>query len=429
MSPTLRSALLTAAAAASVACVSCQSLAQSWTQFQGDASHRAFVNTFVDATSIHPVWSKTVGQLNEQNMILGAVTDGSHVYLSARRPTGSPTGFELLALNPADGGVAWRRGFDSYAGDFSAPSVGNNKVYVHQWGHSGISGGNASQYPYVWGLNASDGAVSFATSHSGQWSSGSRPAVIGTQVFAAGGYYGGLDAYNGVAGGTQWNSPANQQYGWIPAADSQRVYVYMGSASASPGPQVGSLFGYDRTTGVRTLTIQNPQDDFTLYGQLTVIGNQNDAVSISRETTGLKLVRFDLNAQNITWRYPIAAAGSVAISGGTVFAANGIELTLLDELTGARTNGWFAPPSESLAGNLLVTPNLVFAQTNQATYAISRGTLQTVWSTPLTGDLALGDGLLLIHNTNSINAFAIPAPGPCAMLLVAGLGMAKRRRR
>ena len=151
-------------------------------------------------------------------------------------------------------------------------------------------------------MNSATGSVVFATTYSAQWGAGSRPTATDGQVFVPGGYYGGLNSYNALTGANQWLATVNQQYGWIPAADTSRVYVYMGSASASPGPYTGTLYAFDRSTGHSAFTIQNPDDKFTLYNGTVFLGGQNDAITLTNGSAGLTLVSFDLNQQNIRWR-------------------------------------------------------------------------------------------------------------------------------
>jgi hypothetical protein len=396
----------------------------SWTQYQGNAAHSGYVNETVIPSAITMVWTKSSTQLQQYSLISGAVTDPQTVYLSGSLSGGK---YQVLALDRLTGAKLWTQDFVPYASSgLSSPSVGNGKVYVHQWGHSGISGGNASQYPYVFGLNATTGKIEFATSHSGQWSSGSRPTVADTQVFAAGGYYGGLDGYDGQSGSRNWFAKVNQQYGWIPAADSQNVYVYMGPASSSPGPYTGTLYAFNRATGASAFTILNPADTHTLYNGTVFLGEQNDAVTL---TYGKTITAFDLGSRTVRWRLAGNFSGAMAINGGSIFASNGIELDQLDETSGTTLAKWFAPAGQSLTGNLAVTDDLIFARTDLATYAINRSTMQPVWSTNTVGDLAIGDGLLLISNSTSITAFSLtPEPGWALIFGACGLGLWKRQR-
>lgn len=391
----------------------------SWTQYQGDAAHSGHVPVTVTASAIQPLWTVTAQALAQSMFAPGAVTDAAHVYI-----TGLGTAQDqVLALDSGTGSKTWSTSFVPYSGSLSEPSIGNGMVYVHQWGHSGISGGNPSQYPYVSGMNATTGNLVFATSHSGQWDSGSRPTVAGNQVFAAGGYYGGLDAYDATSGARQWFAEVNQQYGWIPAANDGLVCVYMGSASASPGPQNGTFYAFDRRTGASAFKIVNLDDQFTMFDGTVSIGDQNDAITLTHGSKGQTLVSFDLAQHSVRWRSAANYSGALAIDNGSIFANNGIELDVLNESTGQKTGSWFAPAGHYLKGNLLVTNNLIFAQTDVSTYAIDRNTLAPVWSTDRIGDLALGDGLLLISSSTSLSAYSVPEPSSLVLLgtVISGL--------
>jgi hypothetical protein len=392
----------------------------SWTQYQGDAGHTGHIPITVAPSSIQPLWTKSATSLGQNSLIPGAVTDGQHVYISGI--TGSGGIDQVLSLEPSSGNVLWSASYVPYSSSLSAPATGNGMVYVHQWGHSGISGGNPSQYPYVNGIDAATGNKVFSTSHSGQWSSGSRPTVAGNQVFAAGGYYGGLDGYNATTGARQWFANVNQQYGWIPAADSSCVYVYMGSASASPGPNQGSFYAFDRTTGSKLYTVINPDDTFTLYNGTVFLGGQNDAITLTRGSAGATLACFDLIQHSVQWRTSGNYTGSLAIDDGWIFANNGKKVDVLSEATGSVSGSWTTPSGQDLKGNMLVTDNIIFAQTQSTTYAIDRNTLATVWATNTVGDLALGDGLLLISASGSLTAFGVPEPSTVSLLCMAALG-------
>jgi hypothetical protein len=397
----------------------CPPAEAAWTQFQGNARHDGNVGGDIGANAFDLRWNLSSSQLSG-NVVPGVVADGDSAFLTVSPGKTEP--YDVVCLNSRTGAENWRRGFAPYGFGLSEPSIGNGKVYVHQWGHSGVSGGNASQYPYVFGLDATTGEIDFATNHSGQWSSGSRPTVAGTQVFAAGGYYGGLDAYNGVGGAKSWFANVNQQYGWIPAADDERVYVYMGAASASPGPPTGRLYAFQRSSGASAFTVINTDDTWTSNTSSVVVGSQGNVLAFSRTQQGIKLVNFDIVTQSVTWRTPGTFNGRIAVDDGTIFAPNGIELSLFDESTGNKLDSWFAPAGESLQGNLIVSDDLIIAQTQQSTYAIRRSDLTNVWSTPLTGDLAYSDRTLFISYHGGVSAFAaVPEPTGFGLLVSVGL--------
>ena len=398
-----------------------------WSQYQGDALHDGYVAGDINPAGINRLWSVSAGGLNVLDVVPGAATDGQHVYISALVGPASDgfSNYDVFALETATGSVAWSQPFAPYSPyGLSQPSTGNGMVYVDGYGEAG---GIAADDPFVEGLNAGTGQPVFETTHSGQWTAGSRPVVSGSQVFAAGGEYGGLDGYDAQTGAHQWFAGVNQQYGWIPAADSTDVYVYMGSAGASPGPGVGTFYAVNRTTGALDYSIQNPNDNYayTYYNGTVFLGQNHDAITRANGVHGNELISFDLASHGIAWQAFGNYTGSVAIHNGIVYADNGVELSLLNEATGATTKNWIAPAGTSLTGNLLVTDNLIFAQTtdqsgNPETYAIDPSTMTAVWSVANGGDLALGSNLLLISNSSSLTAYAVPVPASLSLL---GLGL------
>ena len=118
------------------------------------------------------------------------------------------------ALNIATGSEVWEWQYPGNdAEELSPPSYENGKLYVHRWGHSSSCGITCNDKPRLLGIDAANGQQLFGTIHAGQWSSGSRPTPSGGNVYVAGGYYGGLDNYNGTTGNIQWFAGMPQEYG------------------------------------------------------------------------------------------------------------------------------------------------------------------------------------------------------------------------
>lgn len=390
----------------------------SWTQFQGDAGHTGYIPAMISQSAIQPLWTASATALGQSTLVLGAATDGQYVYTTGFNPTGRI--YQVLALNPLTGSKTWSTSFIPVPNyPLSAPTTGNGMVYVDQTGESDAP---PSERPYVYGLSSATGSIVFATTYSAQWGAGSRPTVADNQVFVPGGYFGGLNSYNALTGANQWFATVNQQYGWIPAADTSRVYLYLASGGGAPGPETGTFYAFNRSTGSLAFTIQNPDDKSELFNGTVFLGGQNDAVTLTSGSAGLTLVSFDLNQQAIRWRSAGNYSGSIAIDQGSIFADKSTELDVLNETTGLKTGSWLAPTGHNLRGNLLVTNNLIFAQTDQSTYAIDRNTLTAVWSTNTVGDLALGDGLLLISNANSVSAFTVPELSTLVLLCMGAFG-------
>lgn len=416
--------------AAGALCVAGQAVSQNtWSQYQGDSGHTGSVDEVVQASFLEQIWSVTPQDYGHDRFIQGVSTDGTKVYLSSKINSASFSPHELIALDAATGQAQWSQEFLVYShSGISAPSVSNGLVYIHDFGHSSSSN---TEQPTVHGINAADGTIEFSTTHSGQFSSGSRIAVSGSQIFSAGGYHGGLDAYDSTTGAHEWFADVNQQYGWIPAVDSQRVYVYMGGASASPGPMVGTLYAFNRQTGAREWAIQNPDDTFRINSAHHVTIGDDNVFAVADGDSGVDIVAYSKVNGEIQWRQEgIFSTGGMAVDDGLIYANNRLELAVLSQSTGDILRSWDAPGDEILFGNNIVLDNVVFTQTDAATYALDKDSLSQVWSVDLTGELSFSNGTLYISGREGLHAFAVPTPGSA---LAAGAGLAacasRRRRR
>lgn len=401
-----------------------------WDQFQGDAGHTGYVAGKVDGASPRLLWQieTTPYSLGEESDV--AIVDGD-VFVTKRAGYSLSGPFTLNRLDGGNGKQVWQQTIsaNSYSG-VSAPTVSGDTVYVHRWGHSGSSGSTyPDDYPALLGFDIDTGAPSFATTHAGQWSSGSRPTVEGNQVFAAGGYYGGLDAY-ALDGTPQWFTKVNQQYGWIPAADANNAYVYMGSASASPGPSIGTLYVVDRNTG-QSSTILHPSSGSTLYGELqsVMLGGRGDALALTYNNVfgqdNKTLVSFDIAAGDIAWEITGEFSGNAAVGNGMIAIPDGDVLRFIDQDTGVDLWNWFGG---EVFGNVVLTDNFAFVNALDSVHAIDLKSRTSVWSFGQNGDLALSDGLLIISNPSGVSAFAVPVVGSGLLVLPAWLLLSLRRR-
>ena len=421
-----------------IASTASPALAQ-WSQFQGNAGHTGYVAGSIDAPSLKPLWSieapdYTAGPGDRSVAILNG-----DVYATMLDGYGPRGPYLLNRFDGQDGSLIWQEAIpaNSHSG-VSAPTVAGDTVYVHHWGHSGSSGSSFPEdYPALVGFNADTGDQLFWTTHSGQWSSGSRPTVLGDQVFAAGGYYGGLDAYS-LDGDSLWFHEVNQQYGWIPAADDDNVYVYMGEASASPGPSTGSLFVIDRETGQRRSTILHPNSDGTFYGQLqsVMLGGRGDALALTYNAHPARdnsstLVSFDISGQSILWEREGEFSGNGAVANGMIAIPDQNALRFLDQDTGADLWSW---SGDYIFDNVILTDEYAFVNALDAVHAIDLQTRQSVWSVEgLTGRLALDDGLLIVSNPAGVHAYSAKATTPeplgtGGLMMVSGLLLWRRNR-
>lgn len=396
-----------------------------WEQFRGDASHTGYAEGVYDPTQVDLLWDVP------RSDIVGLAVREGEVYLSQWR-FGFSGSVPVSRLDAATGAEVWTTGvpYKSSSG-VSAPSLYGQTVYVHRFGHSGSSGNTEPEdKPSLVGLDAHAGGQLFSTEHRGQWSSGSRPTVQGDAVFAAGGYYGGLDAYE-LDGTTSWNNTTvRQQYGWVPAADDDHVYTYMGRAGASPGPSVGTFYILDRDTGVTT-PVLHPRSVGTRSrgsddGSVMLDGLGN-AYALSQVDGSRTLVSFDIAGQSIRWEADGLWIDNPALRDGMIALPERQSLVFLDATTGARIWDW--QPTGEITGSVILTDTLAFVNTTTGVHAIDLTTRQSVWNTEQRGDLVADDGFLYVFDDTSLTAYRfVPEPSSLTLLGLMGLALVRRRR-
>jgi PQQ-like domain len=216
--------------------------AVAWNQFQGNAGHTGYAPASGVPQLETPTWThKSIRFLDPTpatRFTPGIASDGENVFLSWHGWPSAVNG--VSALNIATGVEDWEWTFTGNdAEDISAPAYENGRLYMHRWGHSSSCGIGCHDRPRLLGINAHNGQQLFDQTHSGQWSSGGRPTADGGQVYVAGGYYGGLDNYDGVTGHIEWFANMPQEYGWIPAVGKNKVYTSFN----------GNLTVVDKATG------------------------------------------------------------------------------------------------------------------------------------------------------------------------------------
>jgi putative pyrroloquinoline-quinone binding quinoprotein len=387
-----------------------------WSQFQGGASHNGYVSEPIDAPNLKFTWFVDAPDYSAGPGDRSVAIVGGKVYATMLQGYGFSGPYLVRQIDGKTGHIDWTTPIPANSHDgVSAPSVANGIVYVHHWGHSGSSGSSYPvDYPALVGINVRTGAQLFWTTHSGQWSSGSRPTVYGNSVYAAGGYYGGIDKYS-LSGGHLWSGDVNQQYGWIPAADVEHVYVYMGSASASPGPQTGSLYLIDPFTGSKSATILNPNSSGSLRSELqsVVLGNHGDAFALTRNSLpgpgAYSLVCFDVDGKSIRWEKEGYFGGVPSVANDIVAVSNETQLSFFDELTGA--NLWSWTDGGNITGNVILTDRYAFVNSSNSVHAIDLQTRSSAWSTiGVSGNLALSNGLLIVSNPTGVFAYAVSEP-------------------
>ncbi len=389
-----------------------QAFAQ-WSQYQGDAAHTGYVNEAVARTNHTRIWERSFTTVMNRGPWPGVAANSQGVFQMVQ--TGTDYHYQdLVCLDSRTGSQRWSTPVYTSFGMVSAPSVDGSRVYVHSYGHSNVSGAPASYHPRLIGFDSLTGAVQYETGHDGQWGSGSRPTVLGGQVTALGGYYGGMDCYDAVTGARQWFIPFSQDGGPPPAMDENFAYVHFGLSSGA------QFYAIDRQTGQVQYSILDATDTWGTAAYAPALGSQNDAIVAGNGYR--KLTSFDLQQHTIRWTRQLDVVDAVAIADGAVFVPTKNWVSMLDEATGWDMWSWNAPVGVTLSSNVVLARNALFVASHTSLYAIDRASGATLWSEYL-GDggsnleytLALYDGVLYAAGYNRLIAFNV-VPEPSGLL-------------
>lgn len=352
------------------------SRAAEWVTHQGNARHTGYVAAVVDPATFEEKWVAIVAAgaaLSPATAGNGTVFAATRAYFGQQR---------LTALDAATGAALWSYNFGGIHG-VHEPAYGNGRVYITTSGHSDS---------FLWSFDPKTGQVLSRSAYGNQWSTYFAPVVEGSTVYMAGGYYGGMYAFDASDGTQRWFVATNQYDLWTPAVADGRVYAYTGSYS----PKVSV---HDAATGALSYEIADPGFSWNGWSMNTapVLGGQNDLLA----TQAGRLVSFDLQARTIRWQRPAAGyRGTPAVANGTIYVIGNGQVEARRETDGAQQWLWI-PPQGRPSYNLVVTDNLLFVSTETTTYALDLASQLPVWSYPAGGNLALSSqGLLLISKSD-----------------------------
>ena len=190
---------------------------------------------------------------------------------------------------------------------------------------------------------------------------------------------------------------------WGPAALNSTVYRTGGTGvtavTAATGAVVGTL------NDARLTNVTTP-----------VIGDANDLLTI----TGNRLMSVDLGTMTVKWDQSGSYTGMPVVGNGTVYGFSGTVVAARRENDGTLLWSW-QPPSPyttaapagiqsiALVNNLLFVSlaALNYGQTG-TTFAIDLTSHLTVWSYPMSGDIALSSqGYLFIAQNGKLVSIAV----------------------
>ena len=346
--------------------------ATEWTMHQGNASHTGFVAATLDPTVFTKRWSRS---LLGTAPLANPVTFGpGMVFGSSGDSFGTETAF---AVDLGSGVIRWTVDFGQIHG-VHPPAYANGTVYLTTSGHADS---------YLYALDAATGARRFRSSYANQWSRYYAPVIAGTTVVSAGGEGSGMYAFDASTGAQRWFVTANQDDQWTPAVRDGLAYAYTGSGS--PMVQV-----VDVTRGTSLATIPDPNYRWSGYTMRSAptLGGSNDLLA----TASGRLVSFDLQRRVLAWELSDEFTGTVAVADDVLYVINGGQFEARRESDGGLLWAW-NPPAGLLRPTVIVTRNLVFASSQDTTYALDLSARRKIWQYPSGGDLALSaQGVLVI---------------------------------
>lgn len=368
-----------------------------WQTHGGNAAYNSHVPVQLDPSRFAKAWEwkapRAAGAIRAS--IAGMVTGANGVYVRVVDHLGADSAlYTFAALEESTGAQRWHKVFEPLYLNAGYPAFASGKIYFGtEFGSRGLVA-----------LDTADGSTAFTsagitpnleidapTPYAGSLYTNSGPNMQLPEVVSV----------NGSNGSRQWTYgiPPTEQ-GTLrssPAVDEQHVY-YRNACC---------LVILDRRNGALVASIPNPSENLTINGIRstdTFIGSRGNILShtsiVGRATQSLS--SFNLSARSHEWTLTLSKYPSIAIAGGIIYASPMQEgqplLQALDEATGQFLWAWNPPAAEaqtSIASNIVVTRNLVFLSTVNATtmagrlWAIDIGTRQPVWSYPAWGSIAI----------------------------------------
>ena len=344
-----------------------------WTTYQGNASHTGYNPVSMDTRVFQELWSTTVS-----TAALNPVTAGDgRVFVTTNAYFGVQ---EAKSLDARTGTQLWSRNFGNIH-SVHPPAYANGTVYLQTGGHGDS---------FLWALDATSGSVRSQTAYLNQWSRYFAPVIVGSSVYVAGGYYGGMYAFN-TDGTQRWFATLNQYDQFTPAVSDGLVYAYTGSYQPK-------LTVADAATGATAYEIADPGfvwDGWSMNTAPTLGGASNVLA-----TNGRRLISFNLQSRSIGYAIASNFRGQVTVANGVVYVVNGTQVEARNESDGSLQWSW-APPEGQPVGPMIVTKNLALVSTAANTYAVDLVSHSQVWSHPAGGHLTLSaQGILFIAQSS-----------------------------
>ena len=350
------------------------SAAVEWTTYQGNASHTGYNPVAMDTHVFQELWTKSVS-----SAALNPVTAGDgKVFVTTNAYFGIQ---QAKALDARTGNELWMRDFGSIH-SVNPPAYANGTVYLQTGGH---------QDSFLYALDAANGSVRFRAAYLNQWSRYFAPVVVGSSVYVAGGYYGGMYGFNTSDLSQRWFASLNQYDQFTPAVKDTFVYAYTGSSQ--PKLTVTSA-----NSGTVAYEIADPGFVWDGWSMNTAptLGSAANVLA----TNGGRLISFSLQSRSIGYVVTGSFRGQPTVANGVVYVANNGQVEARTENDGSLQWSWIAPDGPPV-GPVIATKNLLLVSTAANTYAVDLASHAQAWSYPAGGHLALSaQGILFIAQSS-----------------------------
>ncbi len=344
-----------------------------WSTYQGNAEHDGYVPYIFNSENFKLNWSV---QLVDTKQLQPIATAGKTVFA---------VNSSLYAIDIETGETKWDEYF-FLPYSISPPATGNGKVYIASGGHDDT---------FLWAFDQKTKALEFKKRFNSQWPDYYAPTIFSNNIYYNGGIYGGLYASDNQDGKQLWFTELSQYDQWTPAINEQYVISYLGSVNSD---ESGMLTATNRIDGTTAFAIEDPDFDWSDWSMnLAPVLFKNQVFAINNG----RLLSFDLQNRNITWQKDNQYSGQPVVANNTIYTISNGSVEALNVSDGSRQWSWIAGTSseDHISGTMIISNNLLFCSTENATYALDISTQEVVWQTAEVGQLAIGGyGNLYIAN-------------------------------
>lgn len=341
-----------------------------WPMYQQNAAHTGFLDVTLDPSVFKFDWKIKLGHDNADTSIdlnlYGPVVSDDAVYVTNHGTSSDymhPTNtIQKIAIS--DGHEIWYKSFNqNMTTSAGQPGIFGNEVYVE------ISD-NIHSDTGIYSLDATSGNIVYQLPITNSDQHYLSPTFYKGNVFPNGSGDGGVYSIKKINKHINWFTQFYDN-GFIttPAVNNQYVVSFGNN-------QLNIL---DAETGTTLGTISDPNAN-TSWGssvESPVLADPNTAIF----SNGGYLTSYNLSSRTINWSIgqPLNYGGQPSVDEKYIYMRNVGKLNVINKTTGEVIWTW-KKAGEFVGDQIIVTDNLVFVETQQAIYAISKETHKAVWS-------------------------------------------------